>query len=728
MSATANLELFDGILDNRTGERLADALRRKDIDAFNEISPYAACLLPLLSALGWQNFGRDLIEALPHHSDSFDIVDLRNVLVSLGYDSTVQSLHLNQLNRELTPCLFLANNGSKFIVLEIDEEEALVFDVKNQEQVQIPLRHQPGTAYLFTDLQPTHEVLGDGGKHKTWFAQLMERFKSMLMHVLVTTFFINMITLSVPLFIMLIYDKVIGARSLDTLPMLVLGVGVAILTDLGLRIIRAQKLGAIAGRLDYLVGTEVFRQILYLPPQFTERATLTTQIARLKQFDSIRDLFVGPTAASLLELPFVMIFVFVIAIIGGWLALVPVVMVILYGLFAVFWLPKLNHDIARTGKVKHIRNTALIETIAGRREIKAIAAEENWSERFRETSGDAETIAREMEDGNAVLNSVAQTIMSLSGAAILGFGALAVMNQSMTVGALIATMALSWRVLAPLQSLFLSYSRHEQVFATIKQINQLMQRKVERVRGRSSLLLPKINGRVKFENVSFRYTPQDDPSLLGVNFDIAEGEMVAIVGNTGAGKSTILKLIAGMYKPQGGALKIDNADLRQFNAIELRRSISYVPQKHRLFHGTIAQNLRLNNVLATDEELRFAADKAGILKDIEAFPDGFETQLGDHASERLPRGFARSLTMARAYARNAPIILLDEPGAGLDPASDELFMRNLATMKGEHTIIMASHRPSHIRLADRVILLQGGSVAFNGDPDKALDIVLGNKV
>ena len=727
MSIAAKLGLFEHILDNVTGEKLADALRRGDTEAFNDISPYAACLLPLLHALGWQDFNRDLIEALPHHSDDFDIVDLRNVLVSLGYDSTAQSLSLDQLNRELTPCLFIGNNDEKLIVLEIDDDDALVFDVEKQAEERISVKHRSGTCYLFTDLQPTHEVMGDGGTHRTWFTQLLVRFKSMLVHVVLTTFFINMIALSVPLFIMMIYDKVIGARSMETLPMLILGVVVAILTDLGLRIIRAQKLGAIAGRLDYLVGTEVFRQILYLPPQFTERATLTTQIARLKQFDSIRDLFIGPTAASILELPFVIIFIFVIALIGGWLALVPAVMVLFYAIFAVFWLPKLNQHIARTGKVKHIRNTALIETIAGRREIKAIAAEDNWSERFRETSGDAETIAKEMENANAVLNSTAQTIMSLSGAAILGFGALAVINQTMTVGALIATMALSWRVLAPLQSLFLSYSRHEQIFATVKQINQLMQMKVERVRGRSSLLLPKITGQVKFENVSFRYTPQDDPSLLGVNFDIKDGEMVAIVGNTGAGKSTVLKLIAGMYKPQGGSLKIDNADLRQFNAIELRRSISYVPQKHRLFHGTIAQNLRLNNVLATDEELRVAADQAGILKDIEAFPDGFDTQLGDHASERLPRGFARSLTMARAYARNAPIILLDEPGAGLDPASDNLFMDNLATMKGQRTIIMASHRPSHIRMADRVIMLQGGSVVFNGDADKALDIILGKK-
>ncbi|MGB5679915.1 MAG: ATP-binding cassette domain-containing protein, partial [Gammaproteobacteria bacterium] len=260
----------------------------------------------------------------------------------------------------------------------------------------------------------------------------------------------------------------------------------------------------------------------------------------------------------------------------------------------------------------------------------------------------------------------------------------------------------------------------------IKQIDQLMRLDVEQHSGQSSLMLSQLKGRIAVDRISFRYGPNEDPALLGVSFAVEPGEMVAICGSTGAGKSTMIKLIAGMYRPQAGSLSIDDMDIRQLNAMDLRRSISYIPQEVRMFHGTIAQNLRLNNVLATDQELRIAAEQAGIIDNILRLPDGFETRIGDNTSEHLPPGFLRGLSMARAFVNPAQILLLDEPGASLDEESDQRLISQLKKLKGERTIVMVSHRPSHIRLADKAVLLEQGSVQLAGPADAVVAKLLEN--
>jgi ATP-binding cassette subfamily C protein/ATP-binding cassette subfamily C protein LapB len=290
----------------------------------------------------------------------------------------------------------------------------------------------------------------------------------------------------------------------------------------------------------------------------------------------------------------------------------------------------------------------------------------------------------------------------------------------MTVGALIATMALLWRVLSPVQSAFLSIPKLQQTRKGIRQINQLMRLKAERRCTYSGLLSAGEQGRISLNRVSFRYGADRDPVLLGVALDVEPGEMVAIIGHTGSGKTTLLKLIAGMYSPQAGSLSIDDVDVRQINPVDLRRAIAYVPQQTKFFRGSIAQNMRLKNGLATDEELRTAARDAGILDDILRLPMGFDTMIGDTRTDRFPPGFLRTLSMARAFLSPAPILLLDEPGASLDEESDRRFVEQLKRMKGERTIVMVSHRPSHIRLSDKALLLGKGSTQFVGSPDRAI--------
>jgi ATP-binding cassette, subfamily C, bacterial LapB len=269
---------------------------------------------------------------------------------------------------------------------------------------------------------------------------------------------------------------------------------------------------------------------------------------------------------------------------------------------------------------------------------------------------------------------------------------------------------LIWRVLSPLQSGLVMLSRWEQTRASIRQVDGLLALETERPPPGQARLAPPSRGDIQFQRVVLRYTAQSEPVLAGASFSVRHGEVVAVVGANGSGKSTLMKLVAGLYRPQGGVVRIDGQDLRAFDPAVLRRAVACVPQAPDLLYGTIAQNLRLAKPSATDAELREAALAAHALDAIEALPEGWESRVGDNSTARLPRSLLVRITLARALLRDAPVLLFDEPMAGLDDVAADAIAEAIARRRGSATILLATHRPSHLRLADRVLRLSEGLV------------------
>ncbi len=706
-------------------EQLCNAIREGRVEDVETISPYAACIIPLLSALGWRSYQRELIEALPHYVDHLDLTDLRNLLVTLGYESDQEHGKLININEEMLPALFIGDDNDIWVVLEKNDDHFLVFDAKTKETIEKDIDAYLGEICYFTDMHPTHALPLINQNPENWFGDTVGHFKKLIKHLLAMTFVLNIIALAVPLFIMVVYDNVIGARSTGSLPYLIGGLSVALGIELVLRILRSKTIGMVAGRLDYIIGVETLKKLLYLPPQLTERATVSSQLSRLKQFESVRDLFSGSAASLFLELPFVLFFIVVLALLAGEIAIVPVVMVIMYAIISMIFYPGLSKDLKYAGQARTARQRMLMDTFLGMRELKALGAESTWKENFREVSGQAMSASYKTAMKHSVINSVSQSLMTLAGIAVLTIGTLKVMNGEITIGILIAVMALLWRVLSPLQGICLSMLQIDQVVQSVKQLNQLMKLNTETVDSKTDLMMPDIQGNVRFDRVSFRYGPKSDAALLGASIDISANEFVAIVGENGSGKSTILKLIAGMYRAQSGVLAIDGTDVRQFNAIDLRRLIAYVPQKPSLFKGTIAQNLRLTNPMATNEDIVQAAREADILDAIEALPDGFNAVVGENSSAKLSASLVHGICLARAYIRNAPILLMDEPAESLDMVSDRRLIKQLSERKGKQTIVMVTHRPSHVQLADKVVVVSEGVVKGIGTPEEVMKALYG---
>jgi ATP-binding cassette, subfamily C, bacterial LapB len=413
----------------------------------------------------------------------------------------------------------------------------------------------------------------------------------------------------------------------------------------------------------------------------------------------------------------VFIFIAIIGAIAGSLAYIPLAMMAVFVIIAAIIVPATKRRVKVSSRAKATRHSFLVETFTNLRTIKQTSAENTWLERYRELSAETAYTHFKTSQISFLLQNLAQAIMLGSGIATIGFGVLKVIDNQMTIGALIATMALIWRVLSPLQNLFLTLTRLEHTINSVSQINGLMKLKTEVNPSPSSANNREFIGHIILDRVSFRYKPGSEPSLLGASFEVLPYETLCIVGPNASGKSTILKMILGLYQNQAGQIILDDMDIRQINPILLRQNIAYVPQEARFFHGTIAQNLRLAHPTATDEELVESCRLANVLDDINQLPEKFETRIGDNAEQGMASSFKQRLSLARAFVKKSLILLLDEPAKNLDFEADQAFIKSLNKIKGTCTIIMISHRPSHIKLCDKVLTMENGMVLNIGTPD-----------
>lgn len=694
--------------------------------ALKDSTDLSNCLLPLLQSLNWRGDRRHIAEALPHFMNSIDITSFRNVMATLHYRSRPLKLDLTRIDRRLFPCLFLPDNGEAMVLIGYEPAGLRVFDGGLNEERVLPRGKAKGTAYFFheidaEDLQSSQSKVG-------WFRAVSERFRSLVYQTLGITLVLNILALVTPLFVMAVYDKVVATKSLSTLAFFAFGVGIAILCDLILRMIRSKIMAFIGARLDNIVGIAIFHKILFLPPAFTERATIGAQVARIKDFETIRDFFTGPMALVMFELPFVIIFIVTIAFLAGPVVFVSLIMMACFLILGLVITPLLRNSVSRAARASSKKQELIVETLSGMRAVKYCGAEQRWMERFREHSASAALNSFYTAQLSAAMQTISHVLMISAGLGTIIFGVFRVLSGDATVGGLVASMILVWRVLAPLQTGFISLTRVTQVKSSITQINGLMNIKGERDQHAIVNPIKQMEGFVTFARVSIRYSPDSDPALVGVSFELEPGEVLCVVGGNGSGKSTVLKLLAGMYAPQAGSIRVDNMDIRQMDTVELRHAVGYVPQTIQFFYGTVAQNLRLADPTATEEDLYRACELAAVLDDVLALKqgsgkwvrEGFEVRIGDSASGQMPTSLLQRLNLARGYLKKAPIMLFDEPGNGLDYAGDQAFMRAVDKMRGDTTVLMVTHRPSHMKLADKILWLEYGNVRAFGPSAEVL--------
>lgn len=684
-------------------------------------NPYYLALLNLLDALEWHGAPRKIIEALPIVDHSLNLDDLRNTLARLGIRTIPFQRKVKSLPESLCPCLFVDRSGRPTVITG-REGKGYVQASPDSVGARSSVPKLPaGTIYLVEKME--RETNTGSESAQAWLKTLVAEFRPVIISAFAIAFLVNLLSLTGPLSIMLIYDQIIAKEAVETLDWLVIGVGIAVLFEIGLRVIRARAQAYIGAKLDYQVGVKVFEQVLHLPPLFTERAPVGGQVTRIRDFDSFREIFSGPLAGIALDLPFTVLFIIVLFWIGGPIALIPICLGLAYFLLAKLFVPALSDRTKTAGRARSNRYSFLVELMWWMRSVKQQDGAQIWRDRFRKLSAEASWANYDVNRLHSSGTALAQTIMFISGVATLGLGVTQVSDGSMTLGALIATMILVWRILGPIQTLFSLANRLQQIQQSLKQLVDLLGYRREQQPGQGPAIPIKFKGMVEFNRTSMRYAADSNPSLLGVSFKAYPGELLGIAGESGAGKSTLAKLAMGLYTPQGGSVTLDGIDLRQLKPITLRQTLGYVPQKNHAFPGTIYENILLADPTASLDQVRHACRMAGILHKIEALPQGFDTSFKEGLRSQVPQGFLRQLAMARAFLTDAPVYVFDEPTSSLDEEDERFFLRTLELLRGDKTVLMVTQRPSHMLLCDRLLFLEHGQVRMLDEPERVLDAI-----
>lgn len=670
----------------------------------------ARCLLPLLDALGWRGDQAHLQEAMPHLPESMSLTDVLNTLANLKFAGRLLPMRLNQVDQRATPCLFVPDDGgSPLVVVAVGAEMLLVFDGAGGEFRQMPSDSRPGVTALFS-------VMDKGANslllpQQEWFRKVMRRFHPVVGHAALISLLVSVLSFVAPLFVGFIYDGALVSGSPDSLLYLGAGMMFFVLADAGFRFLRSHLFLYVSNRLGNIIGNEVFRRLMFLPPAFTETANVGAQVARIKDFETVREFFGGQALIALFELPFMLLLVVALTFIAGRVALVPLGAIVLFIAFGVAVTPSVrrnNQAVAQSGSDKQ---SFVLEVLTNMRAIRCAGAMENWRARYRDISRQTAWNAYSMARLNGLINAFSYGLVTFAGLATLMIGVHDVNAGAMTVGALAASMMLVWRILAPLGTGFGVFTQVGRIVRSIAQVDRLMAMNLENRQEASMRIERQFTGLISFADVSIRYQPDAPAALLNVSFNLEPGKVLVLVGHDGAGKTTVLKLILGLYTPQVGRVLLDNVNLRQIDPIQLRHAIGYAPKDNYLFYGTVLQNLKFANATADEAAVEAALQRvSGLKEEIAAMPEGFETRIKVDSLGHFSSSFLKRLCLARVFLRNSRILLLDEPESRLS-AGEVLRLRDaIAELRGDYTVVLATHEPALFAVADKMLWLENGRV------------------
>lgn len=684
-------------------------------------------LVAVLRATGWQGSPQDVREAMPVGEEPLSFAELCDTLARLGYGARI--VHKTRRNGRLDEALLTRlapqRDGRPLPLLALTGAGAGVLQAEGRLW---SLRRPDGSAHPVSAAPKAEalavvrvEALTAPAPAPSWLRTQMRASFGLMAPALVLTVAANLAALASPIFTMAVYDRVIASGSVDSLAYLAMGALGAAAFEAATRSARGRIMAHVGLRLGYGVGNRVFAKLLDLPAATTERLNVSSQVARVKDIDRVRELFAGTLEQTLMDLPFALMFIAAIGILGGWIAVVPAIAVLLFAAAAPLGNAVLRARAAAAARAGARRQAVMLELTERMRAIRAGGNGMLWLERVRSASEAAAKAGEAHSRASFAMATLGQVLTSGAGLAALVWGVHLVLAGALTTGGLIACMMLVWRLLGPVQMAFVSSTRLGQIAASIRQIDNLMRNPDERETAPAVLPLRVTRGDIAFSRVTFRYGRESEPTLGNLAFQADPGEVVAILGKNGGGKSTVLKLLSGLYTPQGGTIRIDGRDMRQYSPAELRRAITYVPQVPQFFHGTLLENLQMLAPDATYPDILQALESASALEAVMGLPDGLETRF-DSVSSPLPAGLMMRLTLARLYLRSSPIVLLDEPATGLDMEGEFSFIGALAHLRNRGaTVFMVTHRRQYLAVADKVLVLEGGTARYFGTAEKVRD-------
>lgn len=677
---------------------------------FSPQTPEAKLLIPLLDALNWQGDRNKLGEVLESDADFMKTDELLEILLSLNFRNyRVKKFDGAKLDARTLPIL-LMNKHQHLILMSLEDHVALVYDAHLGVYKQVELHSLKGEAYVFKYAEELSDSLLQA--QDKWFNKLIYRFRKTFFNLGVLTLLITLLDLMLPLLVVLIYDKVLTANSV--MPIIYVGVGLIIYTvsTYTLNSLRAQNLNYVSTRLGAIISLQTFTRLMYLSPSYTETASISSQISRIKDFEGIKNFVVNGHLVSVFDLAFSFVYLIAIFMMGGLMGVIPLLTLFLLIAVGAIMRPVHQLKMARVSESHSMKQQNLIELLKNTEEVNTSGATEFWMERFKKQNSAQILSTYELGDYVSSTNNLSYFITNASVLLVIYSGVLQVFSGQLTTGALIGILMLYWKVIGSIRTVFGLSVQINGLLKSIAQINRFMKLAQDSDLKTSMTPAKDIKGYVRFTDVSIRYHSESAAALLNVNFVNKPGEILGITGHDGSGKSTILKLILGMYKPQAGRIIIDHGNIKQIEPLSLRKSIAYAPEKDQLVIGTMRDNFLCYNPNLSDQDILALVDQIGLKEYFDRFGMTLESPLDAHSIEALPMDVKKLLNLARMFGRQANLYLIDEPENNLSQESlcqvIEL-MRRLAKHQ-EASVIISTKNADVMKICDRVLSLNQGRV------------------
>jgi ATP-binding cassette subfamily C protein LapB len=572
------------------------------------------------------------------------------------------------------------------------------------------------------------EVRTTGRGHWFWSAIKAQRF--VYRDVLAAAALVNIFALAFPIFSMNVYDRVVPNQATETLWALAIGIVLVLCADLWLRTLRSRFVDEASARIDVALSATLLERVLGL--KMAHRPESVGSFAsQLRGFEQVRDFIASGTVTTLIDLPFTLLFIAVLTWLSPWLA-VPVVLVFALIVVIGWVLQHRLHQLSETTwQASAQRNATLIESLTGLETIKTQGAEGVIQARWeRNNLFLARMNVRMRALSSGAMYSTAWLTQGVS-VAVIVIGVYLINERQLTMGALIAASMLAGRALAPAGQVVGLLMQYQGARTALESLDKLMAKAVERpsvAEGAAPFIQRReLKGEIEFRNVRFAYPNRDDAALDGVSFRIAPGEHVALIGRVGSGKSTIQRLVMGLYEPSGGEVLLDGVDVRQLDPADVRHNIGYVSQDVLLFHGSLRDNIAFGLPYADDGAVVAAAEVSGLHDFINRHPRGFDMAVGERG-ESLSGGQRQAVGIARAVLHNAPLLLLDEPSSAMDFSTETHVAQRLAAFAQGKTVLLVTHRTSLLSLVERVIVIDNGRVVADGPRERIMHALQSGRI
>ncbi len=577
-----------------------------------------------------------------------------------------------------------------------------------------------GHAFFVRPVARTDERAGPAtiDTAQDWFWGELKKHMRLYQEVAVAAVMINMFALASSLFIMNVYDRVVPNNAFDTLWVLAAGVLTVFVFDFILRNLRAHFLD-IAGRMaDVKVSARLFEQIMGMT-MVARPASAGVLASNMREFEGLRDFFTSATMTAIVDLPFTLLFIILIAIIGGPIAFVPAAAMPLIVLMGYILQKPMQKIIRQSMNESALKNALLFETISGLETIKVQAAEGHTQRKWEELTEKSSRTAVKSRRISAFALNFAVWIQQMTSVAVVIAGVYLIADAQISMGALIACVIMSGRAMAPLAQVAGLLTRFNQSREALHQLDDLMKRDVERPAGKHFIAKQEWEGRIEFRDVLFHYPEQTVPALNHLTFVIEPGDRVGVIGAVGSGKTTIERLLLNLYQPESGSVQIDGTDVRQIDPGDLRRSVGAVQQSPQLFFGSVRENITMGHETAPDRSVLRAAELSGVMEFLADSQHGLDTQVGERG-ESLSGGQRQSVAIARALLYDPPILIMDEPTASMDPASENRLRKRLDALSKNKTTLLITHKGSMLTLVNKLILIDRGKLVAYGPKDEVI--------